>query len=174
MPPPAFLQTYGFRNASLLLSRFVVKHVEQKPSAACRPHKVHVQGFKNVEQMFVNLAITLIVSATVLSYSLLVTGSADGVEMLFQRSCAGCHDRGGNILQPGATLSAADLQKNGIASVDDIFKITYFGKGRMPGFGEQCTPRGQCTFGPRLSDEDIRSLAEFVRLQAEKGWPNSH
>jgi hypothetical protein len=39
------------------------------------------------------------------------------------------------------------------------------------GFGEKCTPRGQCTFGPRLSEDDIKILASFVKSQAQNGWP---
>ncbi|CAM6038625.1 unnamed protein product [Sphagnum compactum] len=96
--------------------------------------------------------------------------SLDRSATVFQRTCSGCHAGGGNILQPGATLFAKDLERNDTASVNDIFKITYSGKGRMPGYGENCTPRGQCTFGPRISDSDIRTLAEFVRLQADQGW----
>ncbi|KAJ4845206.1 hypothetical protein Tsubulata_047199 [Turnera subulata] len=42
----------------------------------------------------------------------------------------------------------------------------------VQGFGENCTPRGQCTFGPRLKDEEIKLLAEFVKLQADQGWPS--
>jgi cytochrome c6 len=41
----------------------------------------------------------------------------------------------------------------------------------LQGFGEKCTPRGQCTFGPRLQDEEIKLLAEFVKFQADQGWP---
>lgn len=40
------------------------------------------------------------------------------------------------------------------------------------GFGENCKPRGQCTFGPRLQEEEIRLLAKFVKIQADRGWPN--
>ncbi|KAG0475693.1 hypothetical protein HPP92_015379 [Vanilla planifolia] len=86
---------------------------------------------------------------------------------LFQKACIGCHDMGGNILQPGATLFMKDLERNGIQTEEDIYNITYYGKGRMPGFGERCTPRGQCTFGPRLQEEEIKQLAEFVKLQAQ-------
>ncbi|KAF3784482.1 Cytochrome c6 [Nymphaea thermarum] len=43
---------------------------------------------------------------------------------------------------------------------------------RGMGFGEKCTPRGQCTFGPRLQDDEIKLLAMFVKSQAEQGWPN--
>ncbi|CAA7406870.1 unnamed protein product [Spirodela intermedia] len=97
--------------------------------------------------------------------------SPNGGAALFRRACIGCHDAGGNILQPGATLFTTDLERNGVATGEEIYKITYFGKGRMPGFGEKCTPRGQCTFGPRLQEEEIKQLAEFVKLQATKGWP---
>uniref|UniRef100_A0A453B9N5 Cytochrome c-553 n=1 Tax=Aegilops tauschii subsp. strangulata TaxID=200361 RepID=A0A453B9N5_AEGTS len=90
---------------------------------------------------------------------------------LFRKACIGCHDTGGNILQPGATLSMKDLERNGVATEEEIYNITYYGKGRMPGYGEQCTPRGQCTFGPRLPEEDIKMLAAFVKSQAENGWP---
>ncbi|CAN4081866.1 unnamed protein product [Withania somnifera] len=41
----------------------------------------------------------------------------------------------------------------------------------QPGFGENCTPRGQCTFVPRLQDDEIKLLAEFVKSQADQGWP---
>ncbi|XP_024030164.1 cytochrome c6, chloroplastic isoform X1 [Morus notabilis] len=91
---------------------------------------------------------------------------------LFRKACIGCHDGGGNIIQPGATLFLKDLQRNGIDSEEEIYRVTYFGKGRMPGFGENCTPKGQCTFGARLLDDEIKLLAEFVKLQADQGWPN--
>ncbi|KAF7000432.1 hypothetical protein CFC21_016344 [Triticum aestivum] len=90
---------------------------------------------------------------------------------LFRKACIGCHDTGGNILQPGATLSMKDLERNGVATEEEIYNITYYGKGRMPGYGEQCTPRGRCTFGPRLPEDDIKMLAAFVKSQAENGWP---
>nr|XP_043631945.1 cytochrome c6, chloroplastic [Erigeron canadensis] len=91
---------------------------------------------------------------------------------LFGRACIGCHDAGGNILQPGATLFLKDLQRNGIDTEEEIYRITYYGKGRMPGFGEMCTPRGQCTFGARLQEDEIKLLADFVKAQADQGWPN--
>ncbi|KAL8246592.1 hypothetical protein R6Q59_007808 [Mikania micrantha] len=91
---------------------------------------------------------------------------------LFNRACIGCHDAGGNILQPGATLFLKDLQRNGIDTEEEIYRITYYGKGRMPGFGEMCTPRGQCTFGARLQEDEIRLLSDFVKSQADQGWPN--
>ncbi|KAK9156278.1 hypothetical protein Sjap_003758 [Stephania japonica] len=95
---------------------------------------------------------------------------------LFRKACIGCHDGGGNIIQPmGALLTVGStirLRRNGVEKEEEIYRVTYYGNGRMPGFGEDCTPRGQCTFGPRLQDEEIKLLAEFVKLQADRGWPN--
>ncbi|CAA2961690.1 cytochrome c6, chloroplastic [Olea europaea subsp. europaea] len=91
---------------------------------------------------------------------------------LFHRACIGCHDGGGNIIQPGATLFLKDLERNGVDKEEEIYQVTYYGKGRMPGFGENCTPRGQCTFGPRLQEDEIKLLAEFVKSQADRGWPS--
>ncbi|KAM5587164.1 hypothetical protein ABKV19_005885 [Rosa sericea] len=88
---------------------------------------------------------------------------------LFRTTCIGCHDTGGNIIQPGATLFTKDLKRNGVDTEEEIYRVTSFGKGRMP----NCTPRGQCTFGARLQDEDIKLLAEFVKLQADQDWTNS-
>ncbi|XP_066400219.1 cytochrome c6, chloroplastic isoform X2 [Miscanthus floridulus] len=51
---------------------------------------------------------------------------------LFRKACIGCHDMGGNILQPGATLFLKDLERNGVATEEELYNITYYGKGRMP------------------------------------------
>ncbi|OAY73179.1 Cytochrome c6, chloroplastic [Ananas comosus] len=82
---------------------------------------------------------------------------------LFQKACIGCHDMGGNILQPDATLFMKTTEERSIYGGGNI---------QHHGFGEKCTPRGQCTFGPRLQEEEIKLLAEFVKSQADRGWPN--
>ena len=48
---------------------------------------------------------------------------------------------GGNVVQAGATLKEADLQKNGVASVEAIYDLVYNGKGKMPGYGAGCAPK---------------------------------
>ena len=55
--------------------------------------------------------------------------------------CAGCHINGGNIVQANATLFTADLQRNGLIDPDSLYQLIYRGKGRMPGFGQDCAPR---------------------------------
>lgn len=96
--------------------------------------------------------------------------SQQAAAQTFALKCAGCHAGGGNILQAGATLSTADLERNGYGDPDALFRIIYGGKGRMPGFGADCAPRGQCTFGARLSDAEVRDVAEFVLRRAGEGW----
>ena len=91
-------------------------------------------------------------------------------EELFTRTCAGCHAAGGNVVQAGATLFPADLTRNGVNDADAVYDIIYGGKGKMPGYGEGCAPKGQCTFGARLSDEDVRGLAGYVLERSAAEW----
>lgn len=58
--------------------------------------------------------------------------------------------------------------------VDDhvyIYTYNFDSYNNFQGYGEKCSPKGQCTFGPRLQDDEIKMLAEFVKSQAESGWP---
>ncbi len=56
---------------------------------------------------------------------------------------------GGNVLAVGATLFAPDLERNGVATPEAVYKIVYGGKGKMPGFGKDCAPKvgrhGECS-----------------------------
>ena len=54
--------------------------------------------------------------------------------------------------------------------MDKIYQLTYNGKGKMYGFGEGCTPKGKCAFGPRLSDTDISDVSQYVYDKATTGW----
>ena len=92
---------------------------------------------------------------------------------LFARTCGGCHAGGGNIVELGATLRSDALERNGYTDAASVAKLVYAGKGKMPGYGEGCAPRGQCTFGARLSDADIDKLSAFVLEQAAAGWPSA-
>jgi cytochrome c6 len=70
-----------------------------------------------------------------------------------------------------ATLFKADLEKYGALTPDALYTIIYSGRGSMPGYGQGCEPKARCTFGPRLADEEVKALAEYVLSQAEAGWP---
>ncbi|KAF3787326.1 Cytochrome c6 [Nymphaea thermarum] len=43
----------------------------------------------------------------------------------------------------------------------------------LPGFGEKCTPGGQCTFGARLQDDERKLLPMSVKSQAERMFSSS-
>ena len=89
---------------------------------------------------------------------------------MFATDCAGCHAAGGNVVQAGATLFPADLTRNGVNDADAVYDVIYGGKGKMPGYGEGCAPKGKCTFGARLSDEDVRGLAGYVLERSAAEW----
>ena len=91
---------------------------------------------------------------------------------LFDKTCAGCHAAGGNIVASGATLFPQDLQRNGVNDADTIYTLIYGGKNKMPGYGQDCQPKGQCTFAARLSDDEVRGLAEYVLEQSKLEWKN--
>jgi cytochrome c6 len=44
------------------------------------------------------------------------------------------------------------------------------GKGKMPGYGESCAPKGACTFGARLDADEIDALATYVLDRAAVDW----
>jgi len=83
---------------------------------------------------------------------------------------SGCHSGGGNVLAAGKTLKIDDLRRNDVATIEELYRVVYFGKNKMPGFGADCKPAGQCTFAARLSDDDVSQLAAFVLEKAEDGW----
>lgn len=89
---------------------------------------------------------------------------------LFSRNCSGCHTGGGNVVSPGNTLSEADLSRNGMLSSEKLFEVIYSGKGKMPGYGINCAPKGACTFAARLSDAEVKALGDFVLERAGQGW----
>ena len=70
---------------------------------------------------------------------------------LFALHCASCHKDGGNLINPGKTLSRADREAGGITTADDIVKVM-----RNPGPG---MPRFD---GSTLTDEQARAVAEYV------------
>jgi cytochrome c6 len=73
-------------------------------------------------------------------------------------------------MQPGASLTKTDMLRNKVLDVQEVYNIVYSGKGKMYGFGENCSPKGRCTFGTKLTDAQVKDLAEFVVENAEKGW----
>lgn len=82
---------------------------------------------------------------------------ADGAK-LFRANCAGCHLKGGNVLNGAKTLKLAALEQYSMNSLEAITTQITNGKAQMPAFGS------------KLSPEQIDNVAHYVLDQAEKGW----
>ena len=107
--------------------------------------------------MFKKLFAMVFAVVTVATLGLAHPALADGAGT-FSANCAACHAGGGNVINPGATLSLADLHKNGKDSLETVIYQVTNGKAPMP------------AFGGRLTDEQITEVAEYVLSQAEAGW----
>ena len=44
-------------------------------------------------------------------------------------------------MQGGKSLKTPDLQRNGVNSPEAIYQLVYGGKGKMPGYGQNCAPK---------------------------------
>eukprot|EP00879_Flechtneria_rotunda_P027058 GHRR01028919.1.p2 GENE.GHRR01028919.1~~GHRR01028919.1.p2 ORF type:complete len:163 (+),score=42.85 GHRR01028919.1:171-659(+) len=136
------------------------------PGAAqrCRQQTAVWHRFRPFQVMS-NQLFSLAASMVLCSSAYAATADAN-----FTSKCVGCHINGGNIIQAGAALSTSDLQKNNVVGADSLYKLIYEGKNRMPGFGLECAPKGKCTFGPRLTDEEIHDLSQYVLKRAADDW----
>lgn len=72
-------------------------------------------------------------------------------EKAFLKNCAVCHPKGGNIIEPGDTLDAKTLKKNGIRTAADIVaKMRHPGPG-MTKFDEKAIPNAEA-----------KAIAEYI------------
>ena len=92
----------------------------------------------------------------------------DAAGAFSSRGCVGCHAAGGNVVAASATLFARDLERNGVATKEDISNLIERGKGKMPGYGESCAPKGACTFGARFGRRGNRRVGD-VRPRSRRG-----
>ncbi|MGA0006449.1 MAG: c-type cytochrome [Burkholderiaceae bacterium] len=99
-----------------------------------------------------------------------VAFDGDAAGAFSSRGCVGCHAAGGNVVNGSATLFAKDLERNGLNTKLDVAKVIELGRGKMPGYGEACAPRGACTFGARLDASEIDALATYVLERAANDW----
>eukprot|EP01025_Chloroclados_australasicus_P020615 TRINITY_DN2173_c0_g2_i2.p2 TRINITY_DN2173_c0_g2~~TRINITY_DN2173_c0_g2_i2.p2 ORF type:complete len:126 (-),score=5.29 TRINITY_DN2173_c0_g2_i2:51-428(-) len=96
---------------------------------------------KRTPKFFRDVGIAGCLSLAMTATCLPCWGQEYNIQQKFSISCAGCHYGGGNVVQSGATLFVRDLERNGYLDVDKLYEIIYYGKGKMPGFGQECTPR---------------------------------
>ncbi len=102
---------------------------------------------KHLSQTLAGLAFTVTLTITNVS-----------ANEVFDKYCASCHSKGGNIMNPEKTLSQDHLTKNGADNIGSISALVTAGKTPMPAFGKQ------------LSDEQIAGVAKYVIDQAKAGW----
>ncbi|GAX74241.1 hypothetical protein CEUSTIGMA_g1690.t1 [Chlamydomonas eustigma] len=148
---------------------------------SCKPTKItlnavtpthhHASVLQKNTCLIASGAAAILVGSLVSSMLPLTALASDAsAQALFSSKCVGCHMNGGNIVQAGATLFQEDLQRNGVSDPEALYNIIYGGKGKMPGYGTDCAPKGKCTFGPRLADNDIKALTSYVLERAEQKW----
>ena len=92
-----------------------------------------------------------------------LAASAQGTA-IFEAKCVACHENGGNVLQRGKTLFPAALASNGYDSEETISKLLINGKGQMPKY------QGAIPSVSKLTDEEIKAVADFVLERAAAEW----
>ena len=110
--------------------------------------------------LFLIPIVTLIIifQTSLQSKYLLASEVRDG-GTIFKNVCAGCHVRNGLVITKGSkSLKLSDLKKRGIADVNSISKIANEGIGYMKGYKH------------KLENEEDKIVAEWIILNAEKGW----
>lgn len=93
--------------------------------------------------------------------------SAEAGLVIFESKCAACHADGGNVINPGKTLSAQALEKNKYSTQEAVVNLVRNGKGQMPKY------QGAIPAISRLDDQQLEDVAAYVLEQAAAGWPKS-
>nr|ARW60113.1 cytochrome c553 [Laurencieae sp.] len=104
--------------------------------------------------LFFSLMLTLF-------FSLQIVFSQDSVldldsgEQIFSANCVACHAGGNNSVMPEKTLKIDALERYSKNSADAIIIQVTNGNGGMPPFGD------------KLSDDEIKNVANYVLNQAK-------
>lgn len=103
------------------------------------------------------VSVLLLVATALFSFGTpaMAAGDAAAGAAIFTGNCQACHAGGGNIIKPGASLSKADLEKNGKYSVDAIYDQVMKGQAPMPPFAY-------------LGKQKVADVAAYVYDQASK------
>lgn len=114
----------------------------------------------------------IISSSTFLNYPQYVLASSNDIikgKHVFEISCAGCHEGGGNLLKRSKTLTLKNLEKDKYNDISNMITLLQNGKGQMPPYGPFTSPKGNL-MPAKLSDDDISAVAYYVIDQATNGW----
>ncbi|HIK36733.1 MAG: c-type cytochrome [Geminocystis sp.] len=103
--------------------------------------------------------VVLLFQLTVISPSLAQESPTHNLgEKIFQTHCAACHPNGSNIIRRGKNLKLKALKRYGYDSPEAIIQIVTQGKNNMSAFGN------------RLTEDEIKAVAEYVLTQAKNNW----
>ena len=91
---------------------------------------------------------------------------------IFINSCSGCHNNGGNLLNPAKTLKKDDLLKFEVFERSKLSALISQGRGQMPAYGEFISPKGNL-MPAKLTPTEIDNLSDYIIDMAEKSWPAS-
>lgn len=79
-------------------------------------------------------------------------------QRIFSANCSACHIGGNNVIISHKTLRKEALEKYAMNSIDAIRQQVAHGKNAMP------------AFDGRLTDSEVKAVAQYVLQQAEAGW----
>ena len=104
------------------------------------------------------VSVLLLVATALFSFGTpaMAAGDVATGAKIFTANCQACHAGGGNIIKPGASLSKADLEKNGKYSVEAIKTQVLYGQPPMPSFA--------------YLGKGVDDVAAYVYEQATNGW----
>jgi len=94
-------------------------------------------------------------------------------KVVFVAKCAGCHPAGANKIDITKTLYWDDMERNGYRDYDKIWQIIRYGKGKMPGYAEDCASvqdYTQCGVVSTLDDETLVDVQDFMINRANAEW----
>ena len=162
------MHTSRSTHGALATSSGVRGRVTHRSRASSRPARIVARDASETTSPTGMIAV--VATGIVLTASPVWAFDGDAAGAFSSRGCVGCHAAGGNVVSASATLFSQDLERNGLTSKDDIARVIELGRGKMPGYGEACAPKGACTFGARLDAEEIDALAAFVLERAGEDW----
>lgn len=94
-------------------------------------------------------------------------------KIVFVAKCAGCHPAGTNTISLSKSLFWDDMERNGYRDFEKVKQIIRYGKGKMPGYAEDCAAEQdytQCGVISTLDEETIRDVEDFMLNRANAGW----
>jgi len=151
---------------TLTKSELAVSHPKQRHFSLTRVEQRPTRYIATVKRH----SLAAIGAALLLTSPLPSNADVHQSAQVFTNTCAGCHAQGGNIVRRDATLQLDDLTKYGLTGTNELYELIYNGRGSMPGYGDGCAPKGACTFGKRLTDDEIHDLSEYVLARARSSW----